>query len=89
MDKGSAPSGQPGQSGKQAVEPAGPVTVPDNWREVHHSTRLKLARSLGATVANVQEADAFLAEYTAPKAAAPAVPPVASDDDWGDLDPEA
>lgn len=82
--------------------PTAPVAdqIPANWQESHHSTRLKWARGLGATPANVQEADAFLAAYMAPKAdPTPAAEPVAApkpsivdpptkDDDWGDLEPE-
>lgn len=78
--------------------PAAPVAdeIPADWQQAHHKTRVKWARGLGATVANVQEADAFLAERMAPKVApepvaapAPSIadPDPGSDDDWSDLDP--
>src|SRR5690606_3928767 len=95
VDKGSAPSGQPG---KQPATPVVPDEIPADWQKAHHSTRLKWARGFGATVANVQEADAFLAERMKPQAvpatepvvtpaASIADPPTGGDDDWSDLDP--
>ena len=34
-----------GKPAKQKAE-AGEIVVPENWREIHHSTRMKLARQI-------------------------------------------
>ena len=79
----------------KAVEPVAAEEIPANWREAHHKTRVKWAKQIGATPANVGEADQALEAHFAPKAvpvvavAAPSIvdPAKAGDDDWGDLDP--
>lgn len=79
----------------KAVEPVAADEIPENWRKAHHSTRVRWAKQIGATPANVGEADQALEAHFAPKSApvvavaAPSIvdPAKAGDDDWGDLDP--
>lgn len=105
LDEGKAASGQPQRPAPVAPTPPAPQktetpeTVPPDWRDKHHSTRLKWARSLGGSPTNVAEADAIIEKHLAAPVAAPAEPeqvkpsivdPPAKgdDDDWSDLDPE-
>jgi hypothetical protein len=79
----------------KTAEPVATEEIPANWREAHHKTRVKWAKSIGANPANVGEADQALEAHFAPKpvpvvaVAAPSiadVPAAAGDDDWGDLE---
>jgi hypothetical protein len=82
----------------KAAELVAVEEIPANWREAHHKTRVKWARQIGATPANVGEADLALEKHFAVKpapapvaASSPSIadpPAKAGDDDWGDLDPD-